>query len=126
LPGALEVLTTIDQNDCHIICCDVCNFDVTLTVTAHPQSFLKHRCGAACLRLWGSQGFADLEPVVQPIPDLRSTLLPKIPGMIMVDMFISLKEENLLKIAEAATMENGQAYTLPGSDEIESLKEDLK
>ncbi|EDR04033.1 uncharacterized protein LACBIDRAFT_330971 [Laccaria bicolor S238N-H82] len=55
-----------------------------------------------------------------------STLLPKIPGTMMVDMFISLKEENFMKIAEAATLKNRQTYTLPGSDDIEVLKEDLK
>ncbi|KAF8155394.1 hypothetical protein B0H34DRAFT_849557 [Crassisporium funariophilum] len=55
-----------------------------------------------------------------------STLLPKIPGAMMVDMFISLKEENFLKVAEAATLKNRQTYTLPGSDDIEAIKEDMK
>ena len=51
LPGALETLTTTDQNSYHIIQCDLCNFDVTLTVTAHPRSFLKYWQGATCLSL---------------------------------------------------------------------------
>ena len=45
----------------------------------------------------------------------------------MINMFISLEEENFLKVtAEAATLKNRQTYTLPRSDDIEVMKEDLK
>jgi len=53
-------------------------------------------------------------------------VLPKIPGAMMVNMFISQKEEGFLKIGEAATLNNRQTYTLPDSDGIEEIKEDMK
>ena len=56
----------------------------------------------------------------------ESTILPKIPGAMMVNMFISQKEEGFLKIGEAATLDYRQTYTLPDSDGIEEIKEDMK
>jgi hypothetical protein len=44
----------------------------------------------------------------------------------MVDMFISQKEDGFLKIVEAVTLNNRQTYTLPDSDGIEEIKEDMK
>ena len=68
LPGAPEILTTIDGNGKHHIQCDLCGLDITLTVTAHPRSFLKHRHRDACLRLRRSKGLPDPEPFAQAIP----------------------------------------------------------
>ena len=58
--------------------------------------------------------------------DPESTVLPKIPWEMMVNMFISQKEEGFLKIGEAATLDYRQAYTLLDSDGIEEIKEDTK
>jgi len=58
--------------------------------------------------------------------DPESMVLPKIPGAMMVDMFISQKEEGFLKISDAATLNNRQTHTLPDSDGIEEIKEDMK
>ena len=58
--------------------------------------------------------------------DPDSTHLPKVPGVMTIDMFISQKEENLLKVAAPVTLENRETYTLPGSDAIEEIKEDVK
>ena len=58
--------------------------------------------------------------------DPSSTCLPKVPGAMAVDMFISQKEENWLKVAAPATLKNREIYTLPGSDSIEEIKEDMK
>jgi hypothetical protein len=56
----------------------------------------------------------------------ESTVLPKIPRVTMVNMFISQKGEGFLKISEAAPLNNRQTYTLPDSDGIEGIKEDMK
>ena len=58
--------------------------------------------------------------------DPESTILPKMPGAMMVNMFISQKEEGFLKIGEAATLDYRQTYTLLDSDGIEEIKEDMK
>ena len=55
-----------------------------------------------------------------------STILPKIPGAMMVTMFISQKEESFLKIAVAATLNNQDIYGLPDSDGIEEIREEVK
>ena len=60
------------------------------------------------------------------IIDTDSTCLPKVPGAMTVDMFISQKEEMLLKVAAPATLKNRETYNLPGSDAIEEIKEDMK
>ena len=58
--------------------------------------------------------------------DPDSTHLPKVPGAMAIDMFISQKEENLMKVAAPATLKNRETYILPGSDAIEEIKEDMK
>ena len=58
--------------------------------------------------------------------DPESMILPKIPGAMMVDMFISQKEEGFLKIGKATTLDYRETYTLPDSDGIEEIKEDVK
>jgi len=58
--------------------------------------------------------------------DPGSKILPKIPGAMTVNMFISKKEEIFLKIAEAATLRKRETYRLPGSDAIEDIREDKK
>jgi hypothetical protein len=59
--------------------------------------------------------------------DPDSTHLPKVPGAMAVDMFISQKEENLMKVAapQAATLKN-RDLILPNSDAIEEIKEDIE
>ena len=73
LPGAPEILTTIDGNGKHHIRCDLCELDITLTVTAHPRPFLQHCRGDACLRLRRSKGLPDPEPSTQVFPHILVT-----------------------------------------------------
>lgn len=57
---------------------------------------------------------------------MENAPLPKIPGQMMVDMFISQCEEVLLKILPDCTKEHRQRYGIPNSDDLEVIKEDLK
>jgi hypothetical protein len=74
LPGVPKFVT-IDGDGKHSghIQCDLCQLDVTLTTTPHPCTFLKHHHSDACLKLQGSQGLPDPDPVLQEIPHILVT-----------------------------------------------------
>ena len=85
-PGAPEVTTVINGTGKHHAQCDLCGFDITLTITANPHSFQRHRGDEACLKLCRSQGLSDTEPMSWPTPSILavpptglSEQLPKIP-----------------------------------------------
>lgn len=57
----------------------------------------------------------------------EKTTLPKIPGQMTVDMFISRKEEVFLKITPQVTTQYREKYeNIPDSDGVELIKEELK
>ena len=70
LPGAPGVTTVIDGTGKHHAQCDLCGFDVTLTITANPHSFQRHQGGEACLKLHRSQGIPNTEPMTWPTPEI--------------------------------------------------------
>jgi hypothetical protein len=57
----------------------------------------------------------------------EKTALPKIPGQMTVDMFISRKEEEFLKIMPELTTQYREKYeNIPNSDGVEIIKDELK
>ena len=63
----------------------------------------------------------------EPIPGIPNTYkLPKIPGQLLVDMFTSQKEEMLMAVEEERTRRYRSENELPGSDDIEVIKEITK
>jgi hypothetical protein len=59
--------------------------------------------------------------------DVSATqILPKIPGQMVVDMFVSSAEEAFMKISPTATLAYREEYGLQNSDGIEEIKEELK
>jgi hypothetical protein len=58
--------------------------------------------------------------------DPDSTVSPKLPRVMAVNMFISQKEESLLKVAGAATLKKQETYQLSGSNNVEEIKEELE
>jgi hypothetical protein len=60
--------------------------------------------------------------------DSEKTVLPKIPGQMAVDMFISSEEEGFLSIPLVATNQYraDNLNNLQNSDDIEEIKEEIK
>jgi hypothetical protein len=57
----------------------------------------------------------------------EKTALPKVPGQMTVDMFISWKEEVFLKITPQVTTQYREKYKdIPNSNSMEIIKEELK
>ena len=52
--------------------------------------------------------------------------LPKIPGQMIVDMFLSREEEEFLKVDAQLTTKDRENHGIPNSDGIEVIKNELK
>jgi len=52
--------------------------------------------------------------------------LPRIPGQLLVDSFITLEEEGLMGIDETLTEDWREENQIPDTDGIEEMREDLK
>jgi hypothetical protein len=52
--------------------------------------------------------------------------LPKIPGQLLVDSFITSEEEGLMGIDETLTEDWREENEIPDTDGIEEMREDLK
>ncbi|KIJ92810.1 hypothetical protein K443DRAFT_33511, partial [Laccaria amethystina LaAM-08-1] len=62
-------------------------------------------------------------------PNRDSQKLPKIPGQMIVDMFISREEEEFLKVNAQLTTEDREKHGIPNSDGVEFpclTREELK
>ena len=85
-PGCSEgIMTTIDKNTGkHHLQCDLCYSDVTLTITAHPRTFISHWGYEGCLQTRRNLGFPEPDPKLlpsPPIPRVNVATLPKPPGL---------------------------------------------
>jgi hypothetical protein len=60
-------MSMIDSiNGKHHVKCDLCYSDITLTITAHPRSFIDHRGHTLCLQSRRNQGLPDPDPRTLP------------------------------------------------------------
>ncbi|EDR07896.1 uncharacterized protein LACBIDRAFT_294490 [Laccaria bicolor S238N-H82] len=59
-------------------------------------------------------------------PDANDQKLPKIPGQMSIDMFLTREEEEFLKVDAQLTTEAREEHGILNSDGIEIMKEELK
>lgn len=63
----------------------------------------------------------------EPIPGIPDTYkLPSIPGQLLVDMFMTQKEETWMGVAKEETLGYRKENELPGSDDMEAIKATAK
>lgn len=78
VPGLTSgIMTALDGIGRHHLRCDLCNSDITLTVTAHPRRFLEHRGQLVCLQARRSQGLPEPSLPLPSIPYIVASLAPE-------------------------------------------------